>query len=103
MHCVLNCGCVKRNHHTNQLTSQQHRVVLCMQCNLYRIALQVDFVISMQLLSVSVSLSVAHICCTLAWRICSELKQIVSNFEFFWYQQDVPVDSQDMFIHLQVY
>lgn len=50
MHCVLNYGCVKRNHHIKQLTSQQHRVVLCMQCNLYKIALQVDLVISMQLL-----------------------------------------------------
>lgn len=55
MHCVLNYGCVKRNHHIKQLTSQQRRVVLCMQCNLYKIALQVDLVISMQLLSVSVS------------------------------------------------
>lgn len=51
---------------------------------------------------VSVPLSVAHIRCTLAWRICSELKPIVSDSESFWYQPDVPGDSQDMFIHLQV-
>lgn len=73
-----------------------------MQCNLYKIALQVDLVISMQLLSVSVSLSVAqyllHFGMAHLFRIkrdCFKLK------EFFWYQQDVPVDSQDLFVHLQ--
>lgn len=83
-------------------TFQPRRIDLCMQCNLYRIALQVDLVISMQLLPVSVSLSVAQYLlhfgmAHLFWikRDCFKLK------EFFWYQQDVPVDSQDLFVHLQ--
>lgn len=58
-----------------------HGSDLCMQCNLCRIALQVDLVIPMQLLSVSVHWVSHNICCTLAWRICSELNEIVLNFK----------------------
>lgn len=58
-----------------------HGSDFCMQCNLCRIALQVDLVIPMQLLSVSVHWVSHNICCTLAWRICSELNEIVLNFK----------------------
>lgn len=76
-----------------------HGSDFCMQCNLCRIALQVDLVIPMQLLSVSVHWVSHNICCTLAWRIYSELNEIVFKLQgFFWYQQDVPVNSQDLFI-----
>lgn len=108
MHCVWNYGCVRRPHPSERATARQRRVVLCMQCNLSPncFAGWTFSTSHAALKPVSVPLSVAHIRCTLAWRICSELKPIVSDSESFWYQPDVPGDSQEMFIqdtfiHLQ--
>lgn len=80
MHCDLNCGCVEKLTSRNNFPTMQNRPLHAMQFvqNCFAGGFS-DFhaaLICQCLIWVS-----HNICCTLAWRICSELKEIVLNLK----------------------